>query len=101
MTPLIYDSVNKVVNSALEEITPPKKESDEYGLRLLEQWKEFDYHDRNWWIKIMKIQNTFPSVFSQINIFLTLHPDNYYHSLQCRRMISVIVIHHLSTQRSI
>jgi hypothetical protein len=55
MTPEIYDSVNKVVNSALEEIAPQKKESDKNGLRLLEQWKEFDYHDRNLWIKIMKI----------------------------------------------
>jgi hypothetical protein len=46
----------------------------------------------------MKIQDTFPSVFTQISIFLTLHPNNYYHSLQCRRMISLIVIHHLSKQ---
>jgi hypothetical protein len=98
MTPEIYDSVNKVGNSVLEEIAPPKKKSDENGLRALEQWKEFDYYDRNWWIKVMKIEDAFPSVFTQINIFLNLHPDNYYYSLQCRRMISVIVIHHLSKQ---
>jgi hypothetical protein len=99
--PEIYESVDKVVNSDLDEIAPLKKESDENVLRGLEQWKEFDYYDRNWWIKVMKIQDTFPSVFTQISIFLNLHPDNYYYSLECRPMISVIVMHHLNKQWNI
>jgi hypothetical protein len=47
LTREIYDSANKVINSTSKEISPLKKKSDENGLRVLEQWKEFDYHERS------------------------------------------------------
>jgi hypothetical protein len=98
MTPVIYHSVNNVVNSALKEIAPLEKGSNENGLCYLEKWKEFDYYGRSWWIKRTNIKDTFPCLFTQISIFLTMNSENYYHSLQCRRMMSVIVVNPLTKQ---
>jgi hypothetical protein len=70
-------------------------------IRPLEQFKQFDYDDRDYWLDHYKIETTNSDVFKQIYSLHSLHREdiNFYFSAEMRGMVSVIVQNHMATDR--
>jgi hypothetical protein len=78
--------VKLVINSALKSITPKdiramqraNQRMDESEMRPLEQFKQFDDQDRDYWLTNYKVDTTNINVFQQIHSCFNSSNDNDY-----------------------
>jgi hypothetical protein len=100
-------NVKLVVQSALKSIMPESitpvqgvnKGKNKSEIRLLEKYKEFDEDDRKHWLVYYKINITNSDVFEQIqSIFSADVNDDFYWSVDVRRMVPLIVLNHMNTK---
>jgi hypothetical protein len=92
----------RIMRNATKAPTPMQiamQKKDKSEVPPLEKFKQFNDHDRDYWLDYYEVDITNSDIFVQIQTLRNNHylDENFYWSTEMRRMVTVIISNHFNT----